>query len=163
MSAMEPDKAVGHSAGSASRGATMRLVPFLCLLPVVFGLAACGGSAPPAASSSAVVAQAAAPAADAALEPLFGTWALDPSQCGGQVLKISKTRFEGPGSACDISGFIDNGNGSFTAAMSCAASGQTANERISMRPIFAPTGEGIDLVYLDRKNLASEVLRCPAT
>ncbi len=29
-----------------------------------------------------------------------------------------------------------------------------------MRPIFAPTGEGIDMVYLDRDNFKSEVLRC---
>ena len=46
--------------------------------------------------------------------------------------------------------------------MSCSANGQTSKERISMRPIFAPTGEGIDLIYLDRNNLKSEVLRCNA-
>ena len=34
------------------------------------------------------------------------------------------------------------------------------HHRIQMRPIFAPTGEGIDLTYLDRDNLKSEVLRC---
>src|SRR5689334_2539822 len=142
----------------------LTLLPLLLVLP----LAACGGDAPPAAPSSS---QAAAPAPaasgkaakDADIAPLFGTWALDPAQCGGQVLKISKTRFEGPGSGCDISGFVDNGNGSYTAAMSCASSGQASTERISMRPIFAPSGEGIDLIYLDRKNLASEVLRCNAS
>jgi hypothetical protein len=145
----------------------LSLLPLLLILP----LAACGGGEPPAASSSVqtgAAAQAAAkppsgqPAKDADLEPLFGTWALDPSQCGGQVLTISKKRFQGPGSGCDISGFVDNGNGSYTASMTCTADGQTSNERISMRPIFAPTGEGIDLIYLDRKNLASEVLRCNA-
>jgi len=145
----------------------------LCLL----ALAACGGSQP-AASSSETVAAAPAPAAtakapvlattapagpapaDSVLKPLFGNWALDISQCNSQVLKISKTRFEGPGSGCDINGFSDNGNGSYTASMACTANGSTTNERVSMRPIFAPTGEGIDLVYLDRNNLASEVLRC---
>ena len=148
------------------------LLPLLLLVP----LAACGGGTPPASSSStgqtAAAAPALAPAAtnaaakpakDSDLKPLFGTWALDPDQCGGQVLKISKTRFDGPGSGCDISGFTDNGNGSFTASMSCASSGQASTERISMRPIFAPSGEGIDLIYLDRKNLASEVLRCNAS
>lgn len=151
----------------------LSLLPLLLVIP----LASCGGGTPPADSSSAAanvaatapsLAPAAAkpgtgkPAKDADLKPLFGTWALDPDQCGGQVLKISKTRFEGPGSGCDISGFVDNGNGSYTASMSCAANGQASTERISMRPIFAPSGEGIDLVYLDRKNLASEVLRCNA-
>lgn len=151
----------------------MRARPLVSIF-LVLPLAACGGATPPAdSSSSAAPTQAAAPApaANASavaakaddIAPLFGTWGLDPSQCGDQVLKISKTRFEGPGSACDISGFTDNGNGSYTAAMSCTANGQTATERISMRPIFAPTGEGIDLIYLDRNNLASEVLRCNAS
>lgn len=144
------------------------LLPLLLVLP----LTACGGGSPPASSSSTQsVAETATPAPapsgkpakDADLKPLFGTWALDPDQCDGQVLKISKTRFEGPGSGCDISGFADNGNGSYIASMSCAANGQASTERISMRPIFAPSGEGIDLIYLDRKNLASEVLRCNAS
>jgi hypothetical protein len=117
----------------------------------------------PAASSSAPATPIAAPADADALKPLFGTWGLDPANCGDQVLKISAKRFEGPGSGCDITGFTDNGDGTYTAAMSCTAKGQTSNERISMRPIFAPTGEGIDLVYLDRDNLQSEVLRCEAT
>lgn len=105
----------------------------------------------------------AAPADDKALAPLFGTWGLDPANCGDQVLRISSKRFEGPGSGCDIATFTDNGDGTYTAQMSCTAGGQTSTERISMRPIFAPTGEGIDLVYLDRNNLKSEVLRCEGT
>ena len=145
-------------------------------LPMLL-LAGCGGGAPAPASSSIAAAPpqtteaAAAPApvlaaasgpraADDKLQPLYGTWGLDPANCGGQVLKISKTRFEGPGSGCDITGFSDNGNGSYTATMSCSAGGQTASEQVQMRPIFAPTGEGVDLVYLNRQNLASEVLRC---
>jgi hypothetical protein len=140
-------------------------------------LAACGGGNPPPAASSAPEQTTAAPAtpagpaqpvanakpaADKALAPLFGTWGLDPANCGDQVLKISKARFEGPGSGCDISGYTDNGDGTYTATMSCTASGQTSNEKIQMRPIFAPSGEGIDLVYLDRKSEQSEVLRCDA-
>ena len=142
----------------------MRLLPF-AILPALL-LAACSGSEPaaPATSSEAAPAAtpvAAAPASDDALAPLFGTWALDPSQCSGPVLKISKARFEGAENGCDITSFSDNGNGTYTAAMSCTAEGQTANESIQMRPIFAPTGEGIDLVYLNRENLAATVLRCP--
>ncbi len=137
-------------------------------------LTACGGGTPPASSSSVAEAPpaqtqpapqpaATKPADDKALTPLFGSWGLDPANCGKQVLKISKTRFEGPGSGCDISGYTDNGDGTYTAAMSCTASGQTAKESIQMRPIFGPTGEGIDLVYLDRNNQQSEVLRCSAS
>lgn len=140
-------------------------------IPVLLAVAACGGGNQPSSPSSQASAPAPAPptsttvsgpADQKALAPLFGTWALDLASCGKQNLTISAKRFEGPGSGCDITGFTDNGDGTYTAAMSCTASGQTAKERISMRPIFGPTGEGIDLVYLDRKNLASEVVRCPA-
>ena len=135
-------------------------------------LAACGGGNPPAPAQPSTqpdvpapppVVQSTTPAKDADLKSLFGNWGLDPANCGDQVLKISKKRFEGPGSGCDITGFTDNGNGTYTAAMSCKANGQTSAERIQMRPIFAPTGEGIDLVYLDRNNLQTEVLLCDAT
>lgn len=141
------------------------------LVPALLLTACGGGSNPPPAQPSAsqqpaTPAPAAPPkgkpASDKDLKPLIGNWGLDPANCGDQVLKISKKRFEGPGSGCDITAFTDNGDGTFTAAMSCKANGQTSQERIQMRPIFAPTGEGIDLVYLDRNNLASEVLRCEA-
>jgi len=46
--------------------------------------------------------------------------------------------------------------------MTCTANGASASERIQMRPIYGPTGEGIDIVYLDRKNKTSEVMRCAA-
>ena len=140
------------------------------ILPALL-LAACGGGTRPAQTSSTAQSPAAPPAQtvaakpadDKALAPLFGSWGLDPANCGQQVLKISKTRFEGPGSGCDISGYSDNGDGTYTAQMSCAANGATSTEKIQMRPIFAPTGEGIDLVYLDRQNQTSEVLRCNAS
>ena len=126
-----------------------------------------GSSAPPPApvlssEAPAVPIQTGTPAKPNDIKPLFGTWGLDPANCGDQVLKISAKRFEGPGSGCDIAGFSDNGDGTYIASMSCASNGQTSNERISMRPIFAPSGEGIDLIYLDRNNLKSEVLRCDA-
>ena len=141
------------------------------ILPALL-LAACGGGNPPTQSTSSAAQAPAAPPAqtvaakpadDKALAPLFGSWGLDPANCGQQVLKISKTRFEGPGSGCDITGYSDNGDGTYIAQMSCTASGATSNEKIQMRPIFTPTGEGIDLVYLDRQNQQTEVLRCAAS
>ena len=147
----------------------MRHLPLLAVvIPAALLLAACGGGTPPpqtastASSTPPTTTQVSTPASGDALKPLIGDWGLDPANCGDQVLKISAKRFEGPGSGCDITGFTDNGDGTYTAAMNCTANGQTSKERIQMRPIFAPTGEGIDLVYLDRKNLASEVLRCDA-
>jgi hypothetical protein len=154
----------------------MRYLHLAAVIVPALMLTACGGGSnpPPAQPSSAPSQQQPAapapatppkgkPANEKDLAPLYGTWGLDPANCGAQVLKISKKRFEGPGSGCDITGFTDNGDGSYTAAMSCKADGQTSSERILMRPIFAPTGEGIDLTYLDRNNLKSEVLRCEGT
>ena len=119
-------------------------------------LAACSGGDKPAADAATKTAAAPAAVDSKALKSLFGSWGLDPANCGGEVLKISAEAFEGPGSSCKVAGYTDNGDGTFTAAMSCGA----AEEKVSLRPIFAPSGEGIDLVYLDRQNLRSEVLRC---
>jgi hypothetical protein len=135
----------------------------LSLVPAL-ALAACTGNEPPpaqpsAASSAPPPSQEAAPATDEALTPVFGTWALNPNQCE-QNIKISKTRFEGAENGCDITSFGDNGDGSFTAAMSCLSQGQTANEQIVMRPVFAPTGEGVELTYVNRDNLQTLLLRC---
>jgi hypothetical protein len=129
------------------------------LLPLLF-LAACtgGGNPPPAPSSEpAPAAPATQPVAadDEALAPLFGSWGLDPAACI-QTLKISKTRFEGAENGCDITGYTDNGDGSYTAALSCGS----AQEQIKMRPVFAPTGEGVELTYLNRDNQETLVLRC---
>ena len=149
----------------------MRHLHLAAVLVPALLLTACGcGSNPPAQPSASQQPATPAPAnpppgkpaTDNDLKPLIGTWGLDPANCGDQVLKISKKRFEGPGSGCDITAFTNNGDGTYTAAMTCKANGQTSQERIQMRPIFAPTGEGIDLVYLDRNNLKSEVLRCEA-
>ena len=149
----------------------MRHLHFAAVIVPALLLTACGGgSNPPPAQPSASQQQPAPatpppqgkPANDKDIQALIGSWGLDPANCGDQVLKISKKRFEGPGSGCDITAFTDNGDGTFTAAMTCKANGATSQERIQMRPIYAPTGEGIDLVYLDRKNLKSQVLRCEA-
>ena len=126
-------------------------------------LAACSNEAQPPAQPSAVSsapATAQPVAADEdALAPLFGTWGLDPAMCD-QTLKISRTRFEGAENGCDISSFTDNGDGTYTAAMTCLSEGQTAEEQIKMRPVFAPSGEGVELTYLNRDNLETLLLRC---
>jgi hypothetical protein len=143
----------------------------LCLLPL---LAACSSEAPPPASSSLPSASAVAadvqpaPSASAqpqaarpdALQPVFGTWALSLDQCDKQVLKISATRFDGPQSGCDINGFTDNGDGTYTAAMTCKTGDKTGPAKVRLKPVFAPTGEGIEITYLDANNQTSLVLRC---
>jgi hypothetical protein len=151
----------------------MKLLHFAALGVPLLLAAGSGGTPPPAtpAASSSAAPQtaatapqsaAAAPASAEGLAPLFGTWPADLSQCGQTTgpIKISQTRFEGAENGCDISGYADNGDGTFTAALACQSQGQTANENIRMRPIFAPTGEGIDLIYVDRGNQAFTVLRC---
>jgi hypothetical protein len=129
---------------------------------VLLCLSACtGGGQAPSQSASQEPATQPTAATDKALEPLFGTWGLDPAKCD-QVLTISKTRFEGAENGCDIASFADNGDGSYTAAMTCSSQGQSASENIKMRPVFAPTGEGVELTYLDRDNLETLLLRCGA-
>jgi hypothetical protein len=96
----------------------------------------------------------------AALEPLFGTWATDLKNCDRGAITISASRFEGAENGCDITSLVDSGNWNFVASLSCTSQGQTAQERIAMVPLFAPTGEGIGLTYLDRDNQQVTVLRC---
>lgn len=139
----------------------MKLASVIAFTTLLMPLAACSNGSPPpapaASSQPAAAVAAATPASGDSLAPLFGTWALDLAQCAKQTLKISKARFEGPGTGCDVSGYTDNGDGTFTADVSCGG----AAEKIKMRPIYAPTGEGIDLTYLNRDNTVSTVLRCP--
>ncbi len=143
----------------------MRRHLFLIALPLV--LAACDSNPPtPAANAPAEQPAASArdanvaPAAAAATAPLFGSWATDPANCGTPIV-ISATSFEGAENSCEISGFTDNGDGTFTAAISCNSQGQAANERIQMEPIFGPAGEGVRMSYLDRGGDPVVVFRCP--
>jgi hypothetical protein len=96
----------------------------------------------------------------AALQPLFGTWAADLGNCDRGSIEISQTRFEGAENGCDITSIVDTGNWNFVASLSCPSQGQTARERIGMIPLYAPTGEAIALTYLDRDNQAVTVYRC---
>lgn len=159
-----------------------RLLPWL-LLPM---LAACGGGNTPAPASSSgsgdaattsdagaaaagdastaapatAQSQPAQPATQAQVSaadlpttarPLLGTWSPDLSQCanGQSQTVITPTRFEGPGRSCSLS-LTDNGDGTFTLACS--------GETVKMTPVFAPTGEGINLVFGDGSK--QTVLRC---
>jgi hypothetical protein len=139
------------------------------LLAAPLLLAACaGGTPPPPASGTssapppAATTAAATPANTDAIAPILGTWAADLKQCGQTAgpISISAKRFEGAENGCDIGGFTDNGDGTVTAALSCNSQGQTAKENIKLRPIFGPSGEGIEMVYVDRDNKAFVVYRC---
>ncbi len=139
-------------------------------------LSACGGDPEPAAPTpqaeskpaaaaapatpAAPVTPAATPATAEGLAPLFGSWAGQLADCGTLAIQVSETRFEGAENSCDIAGFSDNSDGSFTASMSCTGEGAKSEERVKMRPLFAPTGEAIGLTYLDRDNAEATVLRC---
>jgi hypothetical protein len=90
---------------------------------------------------------------------LFGTWGYDAPACSSPIA-IAETSFQGAENACDISDFVDNGDGSFTATMACTSQGETASERIAMTPLFGPQGEGVRLDYLDRQGAPVTVFRC---
>ena len=137
------------------------------LLPLV--LAACDTNTPaptseqpasePAAQTPATPAASAAPASDTA--PLFGTWGVDAPVCSMPIV-IAETSFQGAENSCDITELADNGDGTFTASLACLSEGESANERISMEPIFGPVGEGLRLTYLDRGGDPVVVFRCSA-
>jgi hypothetical protein len=143
----------------------LRRFSFVLSLPVILSLAACGGNAPETAASTPPAAETpATPAATTAepdAAPLFGSWGYDAPACTSPIV-ISASAFEGAENSCEISGFEQNGDGSFTASLSCSSQGQTANERIAMTPIFGPQGEGVRLAYLDRGGDPVTVFRCRA-
>lgn len=145
----------------------LRLLPLL-LLPA---LAACdsGPKAPAAPTPAApVTTTTTAPAAETPAKPaavsqpagfdsspLVGRWAADLGQCASAAVVIAANKYEADGTACDMS-LAPGTGGAATATLTCG--GKT--ERVSMTPVFAPTGEGINLVYLDRNNAKATVLRC---
>lgn len=151
----------------------MRRHLLVLALPIL--LAACGQNTPepaaqaepaievPAVEVPAVAAPEAAPApvADADTAPLFGTWAGDPANCEFPI-EISATSFEGAENICEITSLADNGDGSFTAALTCDSQGEVNSESIVMTPLFGPTGEGIRLNYVDRGGDPVTVFRCRA-
>ena len=137
----------------------------LSIIPLTLLLAACDSSQPPA-STPAATTPAATPAAtapasptprpgNAALEPLIGAWASTPANCGAPIT-IAANSFKSAENSCEISGWTDNGDGTYTAAMSCNSQGQ----KITMTPLFGPQGEGIRLAYNGRGGEPVTVFRC---
>lgn len=152
----------------------MRRFSAILALPLLAALAACGGgtpetpaTTPPPAETPAETPPAAetpatqSPAAEADLGPIFGSWGFDAPACTAPIV-IAANSFQGAENSCEISGFTDNGDGSYTAAMSCSSQGQTANERVAMTPIFGPQGEGVRLDYLDRDGDPVNLFSCRA-
>lgn len=117
--------------------------------------------APAAAASTPAAAAPPAPAAsDDAMAPLVGLWSADLATCGSTPIRITPTTFEGAENQCQIGSLTDNGDGSVTAALDCVSEGARTSENIVMRPLFAPTGEGIGLTYPQRDNAEVTLLRC---
>lgn len=100
------------------------------------------------------------------MAPLFGTFAAELGWCGGDAagdgspVTITPTRFEGRENACAINGIDDLGDGSYEALLTCTAEGQILDERLVLVPIFAPSGEGLRITYVDRGNESTTLLRC---
>ncbi len=131
---------------------------FVIALPL---LAACSNDqAPttPAAETPAAVPKPAvtAPATPAAVKvpagaaPLIGTWAASLSSCGdaAAVTTITATTYTSPAGTCDIS-LTASGDGFSTAC---------GNAQMTLTPVFAPSGEGINVVVGDGKR--ETILRC---
>jgi hypothetical protein len=140
----------------------MHLPRIALSLPLLVLLAACDNSprAPAASQPAAKTPAASATASPVAAAPLFGSWAAVLANCGTAAVTISATRFAGAENQCDVKTLADNGDGTFTASLACAAQGQAASENIQMTPVFAPTGEGVVLNYLDRGGEKVTLLRC---
>lgn len=142
----------------------MRRLTTLAALAALGLLTACGSEQPPAnpasqATGTPALAPAATPAAPAAPQvsslpagarPLLGRWAADLANCGADasVITITETRYQSPSRSCDLA-LTDAGNGTYSLACGDA--------RLSLTPIFAPTGEGIQINTGSRSDT---VLRC---
>ena len=143
----------------------MRLATTLAIVVAALSLAGCGGGAPPAgpaggtpASSGPAEPEPATPTAPATAanlpvgaQPLLGTWSADLAACGNAqaVTVITASSLVSPARTCVIA-LADNKDGSFSTT--CGP------DKLQLTPIFAPTGEGINLVVGagDRQTL----LRC---
>ena len=139
----------------------MRLIATCLMILTLPLLAACDSSAPPAkAPVTAPKADAKTPAKvpavntsaklPAGAQPLLGTFAADLANCGSKqaVTVITATSYSVGDKSCDMT-LAANKDGSFTATC--------GGDKISMMPIFAPTGEGINLTLGDKQ---ATILRC---
>lgn len=82
--------------------------------------------------------------------PLIGTWATSLASCGDPkaVTTITATSYASPAGTCDIS-LTANKDGFSTACGSA---------QMTLTPVFAPSGEGINVVVGDGKR--QTILRC---
>ncbi len=132
------------------------IVATIIALPL---LAACSNeqAPPPAAETPAVTAPAVkAPAVPAAAslpagaQPLIGKWAASLGSCGdaAAVTTITATSYASPAGKCDMN-LTASGDGF---AISCG------NTQLTLVPVFAPSGEGINVIAADGKR--QTILRC---
>lgn len=137
---------------------TATLIAFAVLAPL---LAACDSGQPPAKPAAEVAAPAKVPAKspDSPLktglpvgaQPLLGSWSADLAACGdaGSLTVITATSLASAARSCDIA-LVANKDGSFSTAC--------GSEKLNLMPVFAPTGEGINLVVGEGKR--QTLLRC---
>ena len=143
----------------------MRRVATFTALAGLLLLAACDSDQPPAAQNNTPAATVEAPAAavpaqpatsntaavPAGARPLLGTWAADLAQCGtsAATVSISTTRYESAARSCDVA-LADAGNGTYS--LDCAG------DALTLTPVFAPSGEGINISVGGAR--PETVLRC---
>ena len=104
----------------------------------------------PAAATPAAATPAASAKIPAGAEPLIGTWAASLSDCSNKaaVTTITATSYVSPAGKCDIS-LKPNKDGFSTACGSA---------QMTLTPVFAPSGEGVNVVGADGKR--QTILRC---
>jgi hypothetical protein len=111
-------------------------------------------AAKPAVTAPAATTPAAKPASTAKVpagaEPLIGTWAASLSSCGDAkaVTTITATSYASPAGSCDIS--LKASKDGFSTACGSA--------QMTLTPVFAPSGEGVNVVGADGKR--QTILRC---
>ena len=139
----------------------MRL-SILSLLLVLPFLAACDSSTPKAPAGGTATTAPAKPAATKpaatvpasfpiGARPMLGTWAADLANCGdaAKLLTVSATTYAVAGKSCDLA-VTDSKDGSFAATC--------GKQKMTLTPIFGPSGEGIRIVQGDAKPV--NVFRC---
>lgn len=140
-------------------GFVMRLgiaAAFAIALPL---LAACSNDQPPAtpaAETPAAKPAVATPAKPVAVKvpagaaPLIGTWAASLGDCSNAqaVTTITATSYASPAGSCEIN-LVASKDGFATAC---------GNAQMTLTPVFAPSGEGVNVVVGDGKR--QTILRC---
>jgi hypothetical protein len=134
----------------------------LCLLLVLPFLAACDSNTPKAPGGDSATAAPSKPAATKpaatvpanfpiGARPMLGTWAADLGNCGdtARILTVSATTYAVGTKSCDLT-LADNKDGSFAATC--------GSQKMTLTPIFGPTGEGIRIAQGDAK--PTNVFRC---